>query len=135
MYAKGMNAGKCYVRFTNGVTKNILSCKSAIEHWAVDNGIPVQKALDDYEALKEAKKEAQAKAREEAGILKGQARENAINVFQDTFGALDGATVHAFDGWVTQWEYLPSCAQTHVVYTDDKGRQWRILKDLEAHFG
>ena len=25
-------------------------------------------------------------------------------------------------------EYLPSCAQTHVVYTDDKGRQWRILK-------
>jgi len=137
MYMSGKYQGNTYIRFysKDGRHKHILSVKAAIQKDAEDKGKNPMAAVAEYERLQQEKRDAAAREREQAGILKGEKRESAVTLFRDKFGPLDGSTVQVFPGWETSYEYLPSCQQTHVTYTDTDGRKWKLLKDIEACFG
>ncbi|CAE7709929.1 unnamed protein product, partial [Symbiodinium pilosum] len=63
------------------------------------------------------------------------ARERYIQVFRDVHGPLTGALVCAFKGWRGEAKHLKACDQYAASYYDTEGRCWKLLKDLEAHFG
>lgn len=134
-------AGKTYIRYhsLDGKHRSITSPMAVIKLDAEMNGYDVEVAMLEYKELQKRKKEKEASERtverEAAGLVKGEKREKAIEHFRAAFGPLDGPTVHAIPGWKTRWDFLANCNQTHVVYIEPSGKEWRLLKDLEACMG
>lgn len=140
MYKSGACMGKTYIRFnhktlTDTKHKGLASLKAVILRDAEDHGKDPQKAFQEYEEAKRLKAEAKAKEREEQGFLKGEKREEALQLFRKLHGSLDGKTVENFPNWRSEREFLPTCGQTHVTYYDGDGRPWKLLKDIEAMLG
>jgi len=134
-------AGKTYIRYhsLDGKHRSITSPQAVIKLDAELNGYDSEVAVLEYKERLKRKKEQEASERtverEAAGIMKGERRDKAIERFRSAFGPLDGPTVHAIPGWKTRWDYSVNCNQTHVVYTEPSGKEWRLLKDLEACMG
>lgn len=137
VYGSGNYAGKTYVRWQGGIGnhRNVLSLKAALKLHAKDQGNDPDEAVRQYEQQKEEKKEAMAKAREEAGYLKGQKREEAIAAFRKLHDPLTGAVVCSLPGWRGESKLLEGCGQLCARYYDDEGRVYALLKDIEALFG
>lgn len=144
LYQTGKGEGLPYTRYftKEGIVPShsgVLSASAAIRLDAMDQGYDDAAA---YEAYKQASAERHAREaaeraqeREAAGIVKGEQRESAIRAFHEKYGKLSGAVVQALPGWCVRWDYLPSCNQTHVTYTDSSGKDWKLLKDIEAALG
>jgi len=134
-YMTGSRRGTAYVRYQNTNHKNVLSVKAAIELDAKDKGIDPSEALSDYNHMKVERLRSKQHEREQRGVVIGERRNQAQQLFRDTCGPLDGSTVMNFDGWTTRWMHLPKCGQTHVFYKDTYGTEWRLLKDIEVALG
>lgn len=131
--------GKTYVRFSsrNGKHKFVISPKASIEKHCQDTGEDFHELLEHYDQAQRDRKQAEAEARtkekEEKGIVKGAARETAIESFRAEHGELVGNIVYCFKGWKTRWLYQPNCGQVMITYTDTEGQEWKLLKDLECY--
>jgi len=134
-YLSGSYAGKTYLRFQNDVHRNVLSLNAAVKLDAEDRGLDVDAVVAEYKMKLQMEKEAAAKEREEAGNLKGQKRDEAIERFRAEYGKLDGSTITCFPGWRGESKQLENCGQITARYYDPEGRQFALLKDIEAYFG
>jgi len=141
LYGPGSkSAGKVYCRYfsLDGVHRNVCSPKQVITMDCESKGKDPEPMIAEYHRLQKERHEQEAQMRkverEAKGKLAGAARENAINQFRDTLGALSGPQVACFKDWVTRWHYQPNCDQVMVEYIDTEGNSWKLLKDLECAF-
>jgi len=127
------SAGQIYCRWTSndGRHKGLLSPVAVIKAHCEDNGLDAEPMLDDYKKILNERRDKKRKG----GIkLPKDVRDECIMRFEANYGKLAGPIVFQFPGWTTRWDYLPDCNQTAVTYTDTEGREWKILKELEAYF-
>eukprot|EP00811_Abedinium_folium_P000497 NODE_10455_length_1350_cov_9.210957.p1 GENE.NODE_10455_length_1350_cov_9.210957~~NODE_10455_length_1350_cov_9.210957.p1 ORF type:complete len:323 (-),score=74.16 NODE_10455_length_1350_cov_9.210957:236-1204(-) len=128
MYKSGTSAGQLYTRYRHSTIndpkhKGITSILNVITVDAQDRGLNVEQELAKMHAIRE-------EAAQRRAALRDEGKEE-----REYYGPLDGPTVKAFPGWKTDYEFKQSCMQTHVTYTDLHGTRWKLLKDLEHHFG
>uniref|UniRef100_A0A7S1AMW9 Uncharacterized protein n=1 Tax=Noctiluca scintillans TaxID=2966 RepID=A0A7S1AMW9_NOCSC len=140
-YLHGKLAGQTYARYSreDGKHPHTPSVTAAIKHHAADLGIDPQPLLDEWEHKKreEAKKQAveREQAREKAEAAAKERREASLGAFRNKFGALDSVTVQALPGWHVRYDYMEGSSQVHAEYKDPEGQVWRVIKDIEVHFG
>mmetsp|Transcript_61140 Transcript_61140/g.162437 ORF Transcript_61140/g.162437 Transcript_61140/m.162437 type:complete len:320 (-) Transcript_61140:107-1066(-) len=141
MYKTGNYVGKTYTRFQSidGRFKHILSVKAAVKTVAEANGEDVEKVLEEFDRKKKdmqmLEKMGNEAKRKEAGIVKGQDREDAIEEFRSRFGDLTGGMVASFPGWTSHAKLLENCGQVSMTYFDETGKSWKLIKDIQAYFG
>jgi len=137
----GNYVGQTYTRFSsnNGKHKHLMSVKAVVKQDAIDKGEDPEAAIDEYNQKRKIHQEEVSKVKEEnreaEGRFAGERREAAIQEFRRKCGKLDTAIVQAFPGWMTRFDWNPGSGQTHVTYRDDEGKEWNLLKDIEAMFG
>eukprot|EP00930_Biecheleria_cincta_P055985 TRINITY_DN42216_c0_g1_i1.p1 TRINITY_DN42216_c0_g1~~TRINITY_DN42216_c0_g1_i1.p1 ORF type:complete len:396 (-),score=52.66 TRINITY_DN42216_c0_g1_i1:10-1197(-) len=138
-YKSGNQLGKTYIRFNSAYKKDTLcTIRKVIEKDAQYRGLSdseVKRAVEQFEQIKAQQKEYLKREREEAGFVKGEKREEAINAFQAKYGKLDGATVANLDGWRAESIYRETCGQTAVTYYNDQNKPFCTVKDVEAFLG
>jgi len=140
-YLHGKLAGQTYARYSreDGKHPHTPSVTAAIKHHAADLGIDPQPLLDEWEQKKreEAKRHVveREQAREKAEAAAKERREASLGAFRNKFGALDSVTVQALPGWHVRYDYMEGSSQAHAEYKDPEGQVWRVIKDIEAHFG
>ncbi|CAE7712174.1 unnamed protein product [Symbiodinium sp. CCMP2592] len=92
-----------------------------------------------YQEMKDKKEQEQAQRRREESEkkkeMKKQQREQHIENFRAVYGALTGSLVMALPGWSGEAKLQENCGQLCSSYYDPEGRSWKLLKDIEAHFG
>lgn len=141
LYQSGIYKGQVYTRFysVDGRHKGILSVGKAIDADAADEGYDADGAKELYKQMvkqkKDEEKEQRRIEREARGISSKETREQHIATFVSKHGNLSGPMVQAFPGWATKWDFQPNCGQVMVTYRDTDGKDWKLLKDLEANFG
>jgi len=122
MYKTGNYVGKTYTRFQSidGRFKHILSVKAAVKVVAEANGEDVEKVLEEFDRKKKdlqmLEKMGNEAKRKEAGIVKGQEREDAIEEFRKRFGDLTGGMVASFPGWTSHAKLLENCGQAQRAH-------------------
>jgi len=137
MYKSGSCLGKTYIRFASidGRFRNIQSVKAAVKEQAMADGQSVDAAVALLEQKKLEQKAWKEEKLKEQGILKGAEREEAIEVFRTTHCELTGAMVAQFPGWTSHAKRLENCGQVSMTYFDDKGKPWKLIKDIQAALG
>lgn len=144
LYQSGKGEGLPYTRYftKEGCVPShggVLSGAAAIKLDAADQGYDAAAAYQAFKdasvACRDRKSSERLKEREALGIVKGEQRELAISAFHEKYDKLTGPIVQAFPGWSCRWHFLVSCNQTHVTYTDSTGKDWVLLKDIEAFLG
>eukprot|EP00933_Yihiella_yeosuensis_P044602 TRINITY_DN39870_c0_g1_i1.p1 TRINITY_DN39870_c0_g1~~TRINITY_DN39870_c0_g1_i1.p1 ORF type:complete len:374 (-),score=93.75 TRINITY_DN39870_c0_g1_i1:88-1209(-) len=141
IYLSGKYAGSTYTRFesADGKHRSVGTMKQVLKLHAEENGLDADAEVAKYEKdqaqRQKEKKEQAAAEREKAGLVKGQKRDEAIELFEATHGKLDGSTVMALPGWRGESRHLEKCDQISAVYYDPENRPWRLLKDIAAMFG
>jgi len=135
--ASSKSYGRTYIRYDslNGKHKTLSSVKLCIQKDAEDKGQNPDKAVKAWEKSVEDMKEAKKKEKEDAGMLAGEKRDQAVEAFRAKYGALDGATVCNLPGWRAESIYRESCQQTAVTYYSPEGKPYGTVKSIEAFFG
>ncbi|CAE7553125.1 unnamed protein product [Symbiodinium sp. CCMP2592] len=135
-YKTGTKAGKTYLRFQkeNGGSLNYCTITQVLKHHLEHTG---EDLMPLYHELKEQKQSEDQGAAESAKMTPEQKRlqrERYISKFRAAHGALTGVKVAALPGWSGEAKPLP-CGQSLATYYDPEGRPFKLLKDIEAHFG
>jgi hypothetical protein len=73
--------------------------------------------------------------KEERRLKQLEERESRRELFKDQYGDLDGPMVKAFPGWKCEYVFQPGGGQTRAVYNNPEGKQFTLLKDIEAWLG
>mmetsp|Transcript_36859 Transcript_36859/g.70882 ORF Transcript_36859/g.70882 Transcript_36859/m.70882 type:complete len:394 (+) Transcript_36859:1-1182(+) len=128
-------AGQTYIRWysLDGRHKHVCTIKEVIKLDCKSKGLDPDEHIRAFEEKRKQEAEERKAEREQMGHLKGAAREDAINRFEQTFGKLSGPVVFSFPGWTTRWHYQPNCDQVMVEYVDTEGNSWKLLRDLECY--
>eukprot|EP00450_Noctiluca_scintillans_P025332 CAMPEP_0194519094 /NCGR_PEP_ID=MMETSP0253-20130528/52662_1 /TAXON_ID=2966 /ORGANISM="Noctiluca scintillans" /LENGTH=480 /DNA_ID=CAMNT_0039363187 /DNA_START=46 /DNA_END=1488 /DNA_ORIENTATION=+ len=136
-YLSGLYRGYTYVRFekNNGMHPHTLSVTQAIKLDAMDKGLDPKKALKAYDKKRKKIASENARVREQNEKETKKRKEESHRIFQKHFGSLDTAVVQALPGWQVRYEFLQACNQIHNEYRDPTGKSWRLIKDIEIHFG
>ena len=140
------NAGQTYVRYSSlpdtypKLYRQLAGPKQVIQAHCEEMGLDWEPMYAEYQRLQEEKKEREKEAREREreaqGLVKGQERENLIQLSRDEFGELTGPLCLALPGWKCRWDYAADTSgQTCKTFTDDRGNEWKLLKDVEAMIG
>jgi len=134
-YLTGSLAGQTYLRWQSDKHKNVCSIRKVIAIQAEADGRDPQVALKEYDAAKKATQDARQKEREEKGFVDGPRKLQAIEVFKDKYGKLDGATIAKLPGWRGESKVLEVCGQLSARYYAPDGTVYSLVNQVEAFFG
>lgn len=127
-YKTGGYKGKTYVRFQyNGEGALMPSISAVINRHHEMTG---EDLMPLYQKMR-----AEKKAQVPSAEVRKEKREQHVALYRAKFPALTGAMVCAFPGWTGEAKHLQNCGQNSANYYDPDGRTWKLLKDIEAHFG
>eukprot|EP00927_Polykrikos_kofoidii_P054468 TRINITY_DN48881_c0_g1_i1.p1 TRINITY_DN48881_c0_g1~~TRINITY_DN48881_c0_g1_i1.p1 ORF type:complete len:395 (-),score=71.74 TRINITY_DN48881_c0_g1_i1:84-1214(-) len=137
MYLTGKHAGSTYMRFQtmDGRHRNVLSLKAALKADAEERGLDPEETIREYERHKEEQKQRLEAEKEAQGKIKGEKKDEAIRLFRETYGKLDGATVCKLPGWRGESKVLERCGQVSARYFDPDGRMFCLINEVEAFLG
>mmetsp|Transcript_39771 Transcript_39771/g.84901 ORF Transcript_39771/g.84901 Transcript_39771/m.84901 type:complete len:380 (+) Transcript_39771:84-1223(+) len=133
IYQSGLYVGQTYIRYDGPAgQRGVSSMGKVIALAAEADGKDPDAAVIEF---KRKYKEKQEEAAMERGKMKGEMREEAIARFQAAHGKLDGATVVALPGWKGESKRLENCGQIVATYYAPDGKEFKLIKDIEAFFG
>lgn len=128
LYHTGAMQGKTYTRFSSpDGKKGILSVKAAIKIDADSKGLNGDKVAAKWEANQNRKKKERVELRETR-------KEQASQLFVDTFGNIDGNTLSSWSGWSSQVKLVPS-GQLQVVYIGPDQSKHGSIKKAQVWMG
>ncbi|CAE7639433.1 unnamed protein product [Symbiodinium microadriaticum] len=137
-YKTGGSVGKTYIRFqkVNGGGAICCTINQVLKRHLEDTG---EDLTAQYIEMRDKKEQEKAQRRREESEknkeMKKQKREEYIENFRAVYGALTGPLVMALPGWSGEAKHQVNCGQLCSSYYDPEGRSWKLLKDIEAHFG
>lgn len=128
--------GQTYIRYasSDGKHKGISSVKVVVQKDAEVRGLDPVKAVQDYEAGVKAHADKKKKEMYEAGFMKGEERDQMVQIFKDKCGPLNGATICQLPGWRGESHIIES-GQKVATYYDPSGRAYKLVNQVEAMFG
>jgi len=135
-YKSGIYLGRTFVRFNSQHKKDLCtSIKQAVAKDAMYGGASKEEADEIAAEWLRARDEKVRQQKEEKGYVSKEVREEAIKLFHETFGSLDGPTTAKLPGWKAVSVYRETCNQTAVTYYNPEGKPFGTVKDVEAFLG